>query len=118
MTVSILNTIHFVLAFLVLLCAVVFGWNSRGRRVVNAVLGLQFLCGLIYAGAYALQGIALPTAVWAHAGVTLAAMAAYGFARRLGDRPGGKLTGLLLSIAGLLCVALALYLGLRAAGRA
>jgi hypothetical protein len=114
---SILATIHFVLAFLVLLCALVFSWDSRGRRVMNAVLGLQVLCGLIYATAFVMQHAALPSTVWAHVAGSVAALLAYGFARRLGDRPGGAPTGLALSIAGLLCVSATIYLGFHLAGQ-
>jgi hypothetical protein len=114
---SIVSTIHFVLAFLVALCALVFSWNSRGRRVINAVLGLQAMCGIVLVSADLLQHAAVPNAVWLHAGGTLGALAAYGFARRLGDRPGGKRAGLLLSIAGLLCICATIYLGVAAAGQ-
>jgi hypothetical protein len=114
--VSIVATIHFVLAFLVLLCALVFSWNSRGRRVINAVLGLQVLCGLIYAVPLVMQG-ALSSAIWLHVAGSLAALVAYGFARRLGDRPGGASAGLALSIAGLLCVCATIYLGFHLAGQ-
>ncbi|HTA38580.1 MAG TPA: hypothetical protein VK760_05870 [Candidatus Acidoferrales bacterium] len=113
---SILATIHFVLAFLVLLCALVFSWNSRGRRVMNAVLGLQVLCGIVYAAPFVLQG-ALSPSIWAHVAGSLAALLAYGFARRLGDRPGGASTGLALSIVGLLCVSATIYLGFHMAGQ-
>ena len=114
---SILATIHFVLAFLVLLCAIVFSWNSRGRRVMNAVLGLQVLCGIVYAAAFAMQGGALPPTMWVHVVGALCALLAYGFARRLGDRPGGASTGLMLSIAGLLCIFATMYLGFHLAGQ-
>jgi hypothetical protein len=114
--VSIVATIHFVLAFLVLLCAIVFSWNSRGRRVINAVLGIQVLCGFVYAVPLVVQG-ALPPMVWTHVGGSLAALLAFGFARRLGDRPGGASTGLALSIAGLLCVCATIYLGFHVAGQ-
>jgi hypothetical protein len=115
--VSIVHTIHFVLAFLVVLCAAVFSWNSRGRRVINAVLGLQALCGIALAASYPLQHASMPQTVWLHAAATLGALLAYGFARRLGDRPGGGTTGLALSIAGLLCICATIYLGLHAAGQ-
>ncbi len=114
---SIVATIHFVLAFLVLLCALVFSWNSRGRRVINAVLGLQVLCGFIYAAAFLVRAAALPSTVWAHVAGSLGALLAYGFARRLGDRPGGAGRGLALSIAGLLCVCATIYLGFHLAGQ-
>jgi hypothetical protein len=115
--VSIVSTIHFVLAFLVLLCALVFSWNSRGRRVMNAVLGLQILCGIAYAGTLGMQHIPMPPAVGSHIAGAFVALAAYIFARRLGDRPGGERLGLVLSIVGLLCICATLFLGLHMAGQ-
>lgn len=114
---SIFATIHYVLAFLVLLCALVFSWNSRGRGVINAVLGLQVLCGLIYAVPFVMQGALSVIEVGAHVAGSLAALIAYGFARHLGDRPGGTSTGLAFSIAGLLCICATIYLGFHMAGQ-
>lgn len=116
---SILATVHFVLAFLVLLCALVFSWNSRGRRVMNAVLGLQVLVGIVYAVPFFMQGALGPGVpmIWGHVGGALAALVAYALARRLGDRPGGAGTGLALSVAGLLCICATIYLGFHLAGQ-
>jgi hypothetical protein len=115
--VSIVSTIHFVLAFLVVLCALVFSWDTRGRRVINAVLGLQALCGIVLVSADVLVHAPVPIAVWYHVAGTLGALLAYGFARRLGDRPGGGRTALLPSVAGLLCICATAYLGVAAAGQ-
>jgi uncharacterized MnhB-related membrane protein len=117
--VSIVPTIHFVLAFLVLLCALVFSWNSRGRRVMNAVLGLQVLVGIVYAVPFFMQGALGPDVplVWAHVGGALVSLVAYAMARRLGDRPGGAGTGLALSVAGLLCICATIYVGFHLAGQ-
>lgn len=109
-------TIHFGLAYLVGLCALVFSWNSLGRRVMNVVLGLQFLAGLVLAGTFGAQHLPLPPALWLHLTGSLAALIAYALARRLGDRPGGGRAAMLLSIAGLLCVAGTIYVGLHMAG--
>jgi hypothetical protein len=113
---SILATVHFVLAFLVLLCALVFSWNSRGRRVMNAVLGLQVASGFVYAAPLLRTGSLSPM-VWTHVAGAFLALLAYGFARRLGDRPGGAPLGLGFSIAGLLCVCATVYLGFHMAGQ-
>jgi len=116
--VSIVTTIHFVLGFLVLLCALAFSWNALGRRVMNAVVGLQFLCGLVLAGTYGMQHVPLPARIWEHAGLALVALIAYGMAMVFGKRPGGGRIALALSIVGLLCVCVAVYLGLHMAGQA
>jgi len=116
--VSIVTTIHFVLGFLVLLCALVFSWNALGRRVMNAVVGLQFLCGLALAGTFGMQHVPLPTGVWTHLGLAFVALLAYGMAMVFGKRPGGGRIALALSIAGLICVCGTVYLGLHMAGQA
>jgi hypothetical protein len=55
--------------------------------------------------------------VGAHVAGSLAALIAYGFARRLGDQPGGASTGFALSIAGLVCICATIYLGFHMAGQ-
>lgn len=109
--------IHLVFAFLVLLCALVFSWSSLGRRVMNVVLGIQILIGLAAVGMLGPGVRAIAPAIWWHLGVTIAALIVYVVARRLGDRPGGKLTGMLLGGLGLALVIFGLYLGLHMAGR-
>ena len=91
---------HFIVAALVVLCALVFSWNTMGRRVMVAVTGLQFLVGLIVAGVYHPTS----TVIWFHMTGALAAMLAYIFARRLGERPGKEALAVGLSILGLLLV--------------
>lgn len=110
---TIVFEIHYAVAFLVVLCGVIFSWSSMGRRVMNAVVGLQVLIGLVAAGMMGAQHLAMPPGIWIHILLGLAAVAAYGFARRLGDRAGGATSGLVLSLAGLVCVIAAFVVGLR-----
>lgn len=105
--------VHFVLAFLVALCAAVFSWNALGRRVMSAVVGIQVVSGLALAGVLGASHQPLPHGIWLHIVGAFAALLCYGFASRAGRRPGGDRAALLLSIAGLVCVAATLTLGLR-----
>ncbi|MEO6834492.1 MAG: hypothetical protein ABI231_01105 [Candidatus Tumulicola sp.] len=105
--------IHFVLAYLVALCALVFSWNALGRRVIGAVLGLQVLAGLALATFLTANHQALPRGAALHIGAALAALLLYGLASRTGKRPDGARGALALSLLGLLCVAATLYLGVR-----
>ncbi len=113
---SILQETHQVVAFLALLCAIIFSWNPTGRRVVNAVVGLQFLLGIAVAAVMGAQHEALPPIVWSHLLIAAAALAAYGLALRFGKRAGGAQRALLCSVLGLALVALNVYLGLHMAG--
>lgn len=110
--------IHFGFAFLVALCALVFSWNTMGRRVMNVVIGLQILAGLALAGIIGMQHAPLPAGLLWHIVVALVALAAYVVARRAGERPGSGTVALAFSLLGLICVGLALYLGLHMAGLA
>ncbi|HTU71355.1 MAG TPA: hypothetical protein VMF11_13680 [Candidatus Baltobacteraceae bacterium] len=114
--VGIVLEIHLVLAFLVALCAVVFSWTANGRRVVNAVVGLQFLVGLVAAAMLGANHLPIPPAVWLHLLIALAILASYGIAMRTGKRAGGARTALLYSIAGVVLVFLNIWLGLHMAG--
>ena len=112
---NVLLEIHLVVAFLLALCAIIFSWNAAGRRVVNAVAGLQFLVGVIAAivmGAHP----PLPPQVWVHLIIALLVMAAYGMAMRFSKRAGGNTVALVLSIVGLLLVLWNIYLGWTMAG--
>jgi hypothetical protein len=109
--------IHLVIAFLLLLCAVVFSWNAMGRRVVNVVAGLQVLVGLAAAATLGMQHLAMPPLLWLHILIALAILAAYGFAMRAGKRAGGGSSALALSVLGLLLVCANIYLGWHMAGR-
>lgn len=115
---AILLTIHFALAWLVAICAIVFSWNDLGRRVMNVVLGLQVLAGLVLAGMLGAARAPMPPMLVWHVLLALGALVAYGVARRLGAREGGAKAALALSILGLLCIAGAIYLGMHVAGQA
>ncbi len=113
---STLLEIHEVVAFLAALCAIIFSWNVMGRRVVNAVVALQFLLGLAVAAVMGAQHLAMPALLWLHVLLGLAILAAYGLAMRFGKRAGGASSTLALSVAGLALVLVNIYLGLHMAG--
>ena len=106
--------IHLVVAFLLALCAVIFSWSVMGRRVVNAVAGLQFIVGLVAAG---MLGKNAPPAVWGHLLVGLLILGAYGMAMSAGKREGGAGRALAFSIVGFVLVFANIWLGLHMAGR-
>ncbi|HTZ55562.1 MAG TPA: hypothetical protein VMB20_10910 [Candidatus Acidoferrum sp.] len=108
--------IHLVLAFLSALCALIFSWTPNGRRVVNAVVALQFLMGLVVAGVLGANHEPLPPTVWLHLLIAMAILACYGVAMRLGKRAGGARPALLLSICGLVLILVNIWLGVRVAG--
>jgi hypothetical protein len=87
---SVVLEIHLVLAFLVALCAVVFSWTPNGRRVVNAVVALQFVVGLVVAAVMGARHMTIPPAVWLHLLIALGVLACYGMAVRAGKRAGGR----------------------------
>jgi hypothetical protein len=109
--------IHLVLAFLAALCAVVFSWNALGRRVVGAVVGLQFLVGLVAAGVMGASHMTLPPQVWLHLVIAILVLAAYGMASGASRRAGGANRALLLSIVGLVLLFLNIWIGLHMAGK-
>jgi hypothetical membrane protein len=108
--------IHLVLAFLAALCALVFSWTPVGRRVVNAVVELQFLAGLTLAGVMAANHEPLPPAIWLHLLVAILVVACYGVAVRTGKRAGGSRRALVFSIIGLALVLTNIALGSHIAG--
>jgi len=108
--------IHLVLAFLAALCALVFSWTPGGRRVVNAVVALQFLVGVALAAVMGANHENLPPVLWLHLLIALAVLAAYGMAMRFGKRAGGSATALILSSIGLLLILVNILIGARMAG--
>lgn len=102
--------IHLVIAYLVLLLALTIGWIQRGRRMMDAVLGLQMLLGVIVA-----VTLRPPPIVSAHILLALGAMAAYMVGKRVADR-GPSHIPLLMSALGLLLVVSTIWLGLRMVG--
>jgi hypothetical protein len=113
---SVVVEIHLVLAFLSALCALIFSWTPNGRRVVNAVVALQFLMGLVVAGVMGANHAALPPLVWVHLLVAIVILACYGMAMRLGKRAGGARPALWLSLLGLVLILLNIWLGAHVAG--
>jgi hypothetical protein len=109
--------IHLGVAFLAALCAVVFSWNDLGRRVVNAVVGLQVLIGLAVAGVMGTQHVPMPPAIGIHVVVGIFILACYGVASRFGRRPGRRGAAVLISIIGAIGIFYNLYLGWHMAGR-
>lgn len=106
MSLSVLLSTHWVVAFLVGLCALIFSWNPGGRRVVNAVAALQLLIGIAVAAYMGMNHIPLPMMVYAHIVGAVLIMACYGLAMREGKRAGGGTRALVLSILGLIFVVL------------
>ena len=113
---NVLLEIHQVVAFLAVLCAIIFSWNANGRRVVNAVVALQLLLGLAVAGVMGAQHLGQPPMLWLHILIAIAVLAAYGLAMRFGKQAGGASRALAFSILGLVLVVANVYLGLRLAG--
>jgi hypothetical protein len=110
---SVVLEIHLVLAFLVALCAVVFSWTPNGRRVVNAVVALQFLMGLVVAAVMGASHIPIPPAVWLHLLIAIAILGCYGMAMRAGRRAGGATLALTLSLVGIALIVINIVIGWR-----
>jgi FtsH-binding integral membrane protein len=108
---TVVQETHLVLAFLAALCAVIFSWTPNGRRVVNAVVVLQFLVGLVVAGVMGSTHQPIPPLIWLHLLIALAVLACYGMAIRYGKRAGGARPALLLSIIGLVLIFVNIWLG-------
>ena len=108
---NILVETHLVIAFLVLLCAAVFSWNSMGRRVMSVIAGLQVLIGLVVAGVLGAKHIPLSPLSMVHLLCAVVLLAIYVLARRLGDRPGGERIGMVLGALGLVLVIVTIVLG-------
>jgi hypothetical protein len=108
---EVLREIHLVIAFLAGLCALIFSWNAMGRRVVNAVVALQFLVGLALAGWMGAARLPLPPAIWVHLGIAVLVLAAYGVAIGAGRRTGGRTRALIFSVVGLVLILLNIWFG-------
>ncbi len=112
---SVVIEIHLVLAFLVALCALVFSWTPNGRRVVNAVVALQFLMGLVVVAMMGANHLPIPPPIWLHLLVAVAILACYGVAMRAGKRAGGATLALTLSILGIVLIVINILIGLHVA---
>lgn len=78
--------VHWGFAFFVLFVALFVGWVQMGRRTMSGVIGFQILIGIIL---FIWMGIAhhpVPSTVWIHIVIGLAAMFAYIAGRRIYDR--------------------------------
>lgn len=113
---SVLLEIHLVVAFLTALCALIFTWNPQGRRVVNAVAGLQVLTGIVLAAVMGMNHVDMPSSVWMHLINAVVIMALYGLAIRYDKRAGGGHWGLILGLAGFAFVLLNIAFGWKMAG--
>ena len=111
--IPVIEQIHLAFAFLVLLCALLLGWVQLGRRVMIALIGVQFLIGLIYAG---MLGKATPPEVLWHALGAVLATVAYVAGRRLGDRSTSPAVPIVLSLVGLALLVGTAYVGLHMHG--
>lgn len=114
---GIVQEIHLGVAYLVVLGAIVFSWNSMGRRVMVALTGLQVGVGIVLAGIAGASHVALPPIVGLHIVLALLAMGAYIVARRMGDRPNGSAAALGASLLGIVLIVATIYLGFHMAGR-
>jgi hypothetical protein len=114
---EVLLEIHLVVAFLAALCALIFSWNAMGRRVVTAVVTLQFLIGLVIAGMLGPRLASLGSPVWIHLLVALVVLGLYGMAMGASKRPGGSGRARASSLVGMLLVFYNIYLGMHMAGK-
>ncbi len=112
-----IDTIHWIFAFLVLLCAVTMGWMQVGQRVMVAVISIQVLIGVVYAGVLGAGIAGMGMRVGEHILGALLAMGAYIAARRLGERGASRATVLSLAALGLVLLVGTAYLGLKMHGR-
>ena len=108
---------HYVVAFLVVLCAIVFSWSSLGRRVVNAVAVLQLIVGIALAGVMGSSRMPLPQTIWVHILSAVVVLGCYGMAMRYGRQAGGARAALAFSAFGLIFTCVTFYLGLHMTGK-
>lgn len=102
---------HLVVAFLVILCALIFSWSATGLRVMNVVATLQVIIGLALAGTFGANHLPLPPTIWVHIVCAVAAFAAYGMASAFGKRPGGRTRGTIFAVFGVLFVIATIAVG-------
>jgi len=115
--VAVVDTIHWIFAFLVLLCAVTMGWMRVGQRVMMTVIGIQVLIGIVFAAMLGAGLAAVGPRIAEHIAGALLAMGAYMAARRLGAKGASRGLVLLLAAIGLLLLIGTAYLGLKMHGR-
>ncbi|MDQ2991620.1 MAG: hypothetical protein M3R30_02215 [Candidatus Eremiobacteraeota bacterium] len=115
--VTTVDTVHWVFAFLVLLCAVTMGWMQLGQRVMVAVIGIQVLIGIVLAVVLGAGIGGLGARVAEHIVGALLAMGAYIAARRAAQSGVSRPLQLTIAAVGLLLLIGTAYLGLKMHGR-
>lgn len=113
----VVDVIHLVFAFFVLLCALLLGWVQMGRGVMNVIIGIQILIGVVFAAVVGASIAAKGEMLAAHVACALAALAAYIVGRRLGQRAGSQAGAVVLSGVGFVLICATAYLGLKTYGR-
>lgn len=108
--------IHLAVGFLVVLCALIFSWNALGTRVMNAVVGLQFLIGIVLAALLGAAVRSLGGAFMLHAAFAVIAVGAYGMSMGLRRKRGAK-PALVASVIGFAAAIAAFAVGLHLGGR-
>lgn len=114
---TLIDTIHWAFAFLIILFALLLGWMQLGRRVMLALVGIQFLIGIAYLGMLGAGAAALGSRLWLHVIGWLLATAAYAIGSRIGRTSASKVVPILLSAIGLILLVVTAYLGLVMHGR-
>lgn len=114
---TVIDTIHWSFAFLLILCAALLGWVQLGRRLMVALFGIQFVIGVVYLGMLGAGVAALGGRLWLHILGWLLAMSAYIVGRRLGEGTRNRTVPIVLSALGLVLLLLTGYLGLMMHGR-
>ena len=114
---TVVDTIHWSFAFLILLCAFTLGWIQLGRRVMLALVGIQFIIGLVYLGMIGAGAAALGGRLWLHILGWLLATIAYALGSRAGRSSRSKVVPALLSFIGLVLLVTTAWVGLAMHGR-
>ena len=115
--ITVVDIIHWSFAVLVLLCAFALGWNQLGRRVMLALVGIQFLLGLVYLGMIGAGAAALGGRLWMHILGWLLATIAYALGSRAGRSSQSKVVPALFSFIGLVLLLTTAWVGLAMHGR-
>ncbi len=114
---TVVDTIHWSFAFLILLCAFTLGWIQLGRRVMLALVGIQFIIGIVYLGLIGTGAAALGGRLWMHILGWLLATVAYALGSRAGRSSSSKAVPILLSLIGLVLLLTTAWVGLAMHGR-
>jgi hypothetical protein len=114
---AVVDTVHWLFAFLLILCGLTLGWVQLGRRVMIALIGIQVLIGLVNAAM--LGGVlgAKTARFTEHVLGALLATVAYVVGRRIGAQSSSPTVPLVMSALGLVLLIVTAYLGLKTSGR-